>query len=243
MILDESRVLIRTENLSKSYKLGNETKVAVQDVDIRILQGEFIIIEGLSGIQKNVFFNLMGCLERPTFGKYYFDYEDTALAANDMLDSIRKLKLGYLFRNFNLIARMTAAQNIEVPMCGLNISQNEKKDRLQRALKSFDIEAISEEKASNLSDFQKQMVSLARAVVNNPLMIIADEPAANLDNQEEEKLMEHLLRLNNEGIAIMLITGRVKAEKMKRCRLISFEAGRVSKDKQTQTLSLVRREA
>lgn len=185
----------------------------------------------------------MGCLERPTAGKYYFDYEDIALAKTETLESIRKNKLGYLFRNFNLIAGMTAAQNIEIPMHGLNISQKEKKDRLQRALKSFDIEGIAEEKASRLSDFNRQLVSLARAVVNNPLMILADEPAISMNSIEEQKLMEHLFRFNNEGTTIMLITEKTEVKALRRCRLISFEAGRVSRDNRGNNLSLVRREA
>ncbi|HYF83462.1 MAG TPA: ATP-binding cassette domain-containing protein [Clostridia bacterium] len=243
MILNESRVLIRTEKLSKSYKLGNEMKVAVREVDIKIVQGEFVIIEGLRGLQKNVFVNLMGCLERPTVGKYYFDYEDIALAKEGILDDIRKLKLGYLFRDFNLIARLTAAQNIEVLLQGLNISQAEKRDRLQKTLKRFDIESIAEKKVSELTDYQKQLVSLARAVVNSPLMIIADEPAANLNSKEEKELMEHLLRLNSEGIAIMLITENTELKASNRFRLISFQDGRISEDKEVQKLSLVRREA
>jgi putative ABC transport system ATP-binding protein len=243
MILNESRVLIRTENLSKSYKLGNEMTEAVKEVDIKIVHGEFVVIDGLSGIRKNVFVNLIGCLERPTAGKYYFDYEDIALAKESTLDDIRKLKQGYLFRDFNLIARLTAAQNIEVLLQGLNISQAEKRDRLQKALNRFDIGSIADKKVSELTDYQKQLVSLARAIVNRPLMIIADEPAANLDSKEEKELLEHLLRLNSEGIAIMLITENTELKASNRFRLISFRDGRVSEDEGAHKLSLVRREA
>jgi putative ABC transport system ATP-binding protein len=243
MILDEAKVLIKTENLYKSYKVGNETKEAVKDANIRIMRGEFVVIEGLSGMPKNIFFNLLGCLDRPSAGKYYFDYDDTALAKADTLDRIRKNKLGYLFRDFMLVSGMTAAQNIEIPMHGLNISRKEKQERLQRALRSFGIEAISEEKAGFLSDMQKQLVSLARAVVNEPLMIIADEPAANLSSAEEQVLLEHLIRLNSEGTAIMLITGKAADKGLDHCRVITFEAGRITQDKQPHAFSLVRREA
>ncbi len=243
MILDEARVLIRTEKLSKSYKLGSEPEAVIKDVDLKILQGEYVIIEGLNGIRKNVFVNLMGCLERPTSGKYYFDYEDIALAKDGVLDEIRMRKLGYLFRNFNLISRLTAAQNIEIPMQGMNISQEEKRDRLHKALKSFDIEAIAKKSIRELTDSQKQLVSLARAVVNNPLMIIADEPAANLDSKEEREFMEHLLRLNTEGIAVMLITEKAALKSSNIFRLISFKEGRVTEDIGGHKLSIVRREA
>jgi putative ABC transport system ATP-binding protein len=207
------------------------------------MQGELVIIQGLSGVQKNVFINLIGCLEKPTEGRYYFDYEDISLAKEDMMDSIRKLKLGYLFRNFNLIGRLTAAENIEIPMHGLNITQEEKRDRLIKALRSFDIEAIADNKVSELTDYQKQLVSLSRAVVNNPLMIIADEPAENLDIKGEQRLTELLLRLNSEGITIMLITEKTALKTSDRYRRISFQEGKVSEDKEAHKFSLVRREA
>lgn len=240
---DGSRILIRTEKLCKSYRVGNELKDAVRDADLRIRQGEFIVIQGLYGLQKNVFFNLVGCLEKPTSGKYYFDYEDIALADNAAMDSFRKLKLGYLFRNYNLIGRLTVLQNIELPMQGLNISVEEKQDRLQRALKRFDIEGISGEAVYRLSDYQKQLVSLARAVINQPLLIFADEPAANLNGREEQELMEHLQGLNQEGMAIMLITGREAVRALESYRLIRFENGRISEDRGVHKLSPVRREA
>lgn len=227
MILDKNRVLVRTENMSISYRNRNEMIEAVKDADIRIMQGEFVVIEGLRGTKKNVFFNVMGCLDRPTSGKYYYDYEDIALAEPDMLDSIRKNKIGYLFRNFNLIDRLTVQKNIEVPMQGLKLAREEKKYRLQKVLQCFDIEAIAEEMANRLSDYEKQMVSLARAVVNNPLMIIADEPAANLDGPDADKLMEHLFRLKNEGVTIMLISEGTAVNVSGHCRRISFYDGRV----------------
>lgn len=222
MILDESRVLILTENLYKSYKLGNEIKEAVSSVNIRIVQGESIIIQGLSGIQKSVFFNLLGCLERPGSGKYYFDYEDIALAKDAVLDNIRRNKIGYLFRNFNLVNRLTAAENIEIPMGGLNISHKEKKSRVMNSLRRFDIEAIADEKAGALSGLNKQLVSLARAVINNPLMIIADEPAANMNREEKQKIMEHLSILNSEGVTIILFTEDETVDALSRYRIISF---------------------
>lgn len=242
MILDDARVLIRTENMCKSCRLGNELAEAVKGLDLTIRQGEFVIIEGLKGSRKNAFFNVIGCLERPDTGKYYFDYEDIALAGADLLDSIRKNRIGYLFRDFNLINRLTAAENIEIPMHGLDITWQEKKDRRVEALKGLELEGFAAEKASNLSDFNKQLVSLARAVVNNPLMIIADEPAANLNSKEEQKLMEHLFRLNREGITIMLVASNMDMKSYGGYRLISFENGILSEDREEEMLSLLRGE-
>ena len=243
MIHDETRILVRTERLGKTYKLGNELKDAVKDADLVIARGEFVVIQGLYGLKKNAFFNLIGCLEKPTSGKYYFDYEDIALAKPHVLDCIRRLKLGYLFRDFNLIGRLTAARNIEVPLQGSNITVEEKHQRVADALKKFGIEDISGKKACDLDCFEKQLVALARAVVNRPLMIIADEPAAELDDKEEQKLLEHMLRLNSEGTAIMLITEKTDLGMLNNCRRILFENGIVWSDKGARKLSLVRREA
>ena len=242
MIHEKARVLIRTENMSKYYKLGAQLEEAVKSLDTRIMQGEYIMIQGLNGNQKNAFFNLLGCLEKPDAGKYFFDYEDIALAKADMLDRIRKSKIGYLFRDFKLINRFTVNQNIEVPLQGLNISRQEKKNRILKSLRDIGIEELAESKMNALTDFNKQMVSLARAIVNDPLMIIADEPSANLNSQEEQKLMEHLSRFNEEGITILLFTSNINIKTFCSCRLISFENGMLSADKEDHGLSLLRGE-
>ncbi|MGE5631482.1 MAG: ATP-binding cassette domain-containing protein [Caulobacteraceae bacterium] len=135
MISKESRVLIWTENLSKTYLQGTVAKEAVENANIRIIQGEFVIIHGLSGKQKNVFFNLVGCLERPSSGKYMFDYEDISLAKDADLDRIRMNKIGYLFKNFNLLDSKTVAENMELPMLGKSISIREKQERMDAAAK------------------------------------------------------------------------------------------------------------
>ena len=139
-----------------------------------------------------------------------------------MLDNIRRNKIGYLFKDFNLINRLTAAENIEILMYGLGISRKEKRSRVMNSLRSFGIEAMAEEKVSTLSGLNKQLVSLARAIVNNPLMIIADEPAANLDSKEKQRIMEHLSLLNTEGITIILFTEDEIIEALSRYRIISF---------------------
>lgn len=232
MIHVEARVLIRTESMSKYCKLGNRTGEAVRSLDTRIMQGEFVMIQGISGNQKNAFFNLLGCLERPEGGKYFFDYEDIALVKEEMLSEIRRSRIGYLFRDHRLINRLTVRQNIVVPMDGLSISRQEKENRIERSLKSIGIEGIEGEKVSALSDFDKQSVSLARAIVNNPLMIIADDPTANLSTDEEGQLMEQLWRLNGEGITIVLFASENKIKALGRYRLITFDNGSLSSDKE-----------
>ena len=230
MILDQSRILIKTQNLNKSFKYKNDVKEVLKDIDISVLQGEFVIIKGIKGIEKNTFFNLMGCIERPTAGKLYFDYEDIGLASGQILNSIRKHKLGYLFSNFNLISSMTVEQNLIIPLRGLSISRNEKVIRLERVLKKFGIEDIVRERIYNISSFKKQIVALARSIINNPLMIIADEPTANLSIEEERRFIEHIWGLNQEGMTIMLICETSEINFLNDSRHIYFENGRVSKD-------------
>lgn len=232
MIREEARVLIRTESMSKYYKLGNRTGEAVISLDTRIIQGEFVMIQGIGGNQKNAFFNLLGCIERPDTGKYYFDYEDIALAKDELLSDIRRSRIGYLFRDFRLINRLTVYQNIEVPMYGLSISGQERENRIERSLKAMGIDGFANEKVSALSDFDKQRVSLARAIVNDPLMIMADEPSANLSSDEEVKLMKLLWKLNGEGITLLLFTSENKTKAIDRYRLITFDNGSLSEDKE-----------
>lgn len=230
MILDKTRVLIKTENLNMSYNYKNDVVQVLKDIDIRVLQGEFINIKGINGVEKNAFFNLMGCIERPTAGKLYFDYEDIGLASNEMLDSIRKYKLGYLFRNFNLISSMTVDENLTIPLHGLNISRDEKVGRLKQVLEQFDISDIAGERICNISNFKKQLVALARAVMNNPLMIIAEEPTANLNIKEAQMIIKYLWELNREGITIMIISEKEECDFQNDSRHIYFENGRISKD-------------
>lgn len=237
MIHEDARVLIRTEGVCKFYKLGDCIEEAMKSLDTRIMQGEFVIIQGISGNQKKAFFNLLGCIERPDAGKLYFDYEDIALAKDDMLEDIRRSRIGYLFRDFRLINRLTVSQNIEVPMHGLNISIMEKEKRIAKSLRDMGISDLAGEKVSTLSDFNKQRVSLARAIINKPLMIMADEPAANLGNDEEVQLMEQLWRLNEEGITILLFASGNNLETAGRYRLITFDDGRLSSDKEEKGLA------
>jgi putative ABC transport system ATP-binding protein len=237
MIHEETRILIRTEKMSKCYKLGSTTEEAVKCLDIRIMQGEFVMIQGLNGYRKNAFYSLLGCLERPNAGKYYFDYVDITLAKAEMLEDIRKNRIGYLFRDYRLVNRLSVYQNIELPMHGSDISHQEKMNRMEKSLGYMGIEEISQEKVSALSDFKKQLVSLGRAIVNDPLMIMADEPSANLSTDEEQKLMEYLYRLNNEGVTILLFTSRNSSKAFGRYRLLSFDNGSLSEDKEENGLA------
>lgn len=230
MIHDRTRILLRTEGLYKSCTTGSSTEEAVCGLDLSIRQGEYVVIRGISGIHKNTFFNLLGCLERPDSGKYFFDYEDIALAEDEILNDIRRRKIGYLFRDFRLIDRLTVYQNVEVPMLGMDISMQEKAERVVKALSDMGIGSIANEKIFNLSNYNRQLTALARAIVNDPLMIIADEPAASLDKAETSLLMAKLGELNDDGIAVMLFYSGDISGSQHSCRIITFEKGTVHTD-------------
>lgn len=230
MIHEAARVLISTEKLHKYCDNGSSGEAAVCDLNLRIMQGEFVIIQGISGKQRNAFFGMLGCLERPDSGKYYFDYEDIGLAKDEMLDSIRRNKIGYLFRDFRLVEKLNVRQNIEVPMYGLDISGREKSERVCKALDYLGLQGLENETAADLTDLQKQQSALARAIVNEPLMIIADEPAANLNIEGEGWLMKQLWRLNTEGTTILFITAENSNEAAGAYRRLSFENGSLSAD-------------
>lgn len=236
MIHEEARVLINTENLHKYCNKGSSAEAAVKALNLRIMQGEFVIIQGISGKQKNAFFGMLGCLERPDSGKYYFDYEDIGLAKDEMLDSIRRNKIGCLFRDFRLVEKLNVRQNIEVPMYGLDISGRDKSERVCKALAYLGLQDMENEIPAGLTDLQKQQSALARAIVNDPLMIIADEPAANLNIEGEGWLMRQLWRLNTEGTTILLFSAENCNEASGACRRLSFENGSLSADTSVYSL-------
>lgn len=230
MIHDRTRILLRTEGLYKSCTTGNRTEEAVCGLDLSIRQGEYVVIRGISGTHKNTLFNLLGCLEKPDSGKYFFDYEDIALAEDEILNDIRRRKIGYLFRDFRLIDRLTVYQNVEVPMLGMDLSMVEKAERVVKALSDIGIESIANEKICNLSNYDRQLTALARATVNDPLIIMADEPAASLDKEEAGLLMAKLCKLNDDGTSVMLFYSGDTTGLQHSCRIITFEKGTVHID-------------
>ncbi len=230
MIHDRTRILLRAEGLYKSCTTGNRTEEAVCGLDLSIRQGEYVVIRGISGTHKNTFFNLLGCLERPDSGKYFFDYEDIALAENEILNDIRRRKIGYLFRDFRLIDRLTVYRNVEVPMLGMDISMEEKAERVVKALSDIGIDSIVNERVCNLSNYDKQLTALARATVNDPLIIIADEPAANLDKAETGLLTAKLGKLNDDGTSIILFYSGDIIGLQQSCKILTFEKGTVHID-------------
>jgi putative ABC transport system ATP-binding protein len=223
--------LIRVENLHKTYRMGDVEVPALRGINLAIDRGEFVAVMGSSGSGKSTFMNILGCLDRPTTGKYYLDGQEVGSLTPNEWAHIRNKRIGFVFQGFNLLARTTALENVELPMMYNGFASRE---RHQRALEVLSLVALGERRhhtPNQLSGGQQQRVAIARALVNRPSLILADEPTGNLDSVTSNEIMELFQRLNaGEGITIILVTHEPDiAEHAK--RQIVFRDGLVISDK------------
>lgn len=197
--------MIRVEELSKTYKRGEEARVeALKKVSFQIEPGEFVVVRGSSGSGKSTLLNLLGCLDRPTSGKYWLDGEDVASSSDSQLSRIRNAKIGFVFQSFNLLPRTTSVENVEVPM----IYRDGRTDR-KRALAALERVSLTDRAdhySTELSGGEQQRVAIARALINEPTLILADEPTGNLDLSSGQEVMSILQGLNRDGRTILLVT-------------------------------------
>lgn len=200
--------VIHLDHVWKTYRTAEVELHAVRDVSLTIEKGEFVAIMGSSGSGKSTMMNILGCLDRPTQGRYFLDGKDVSTLDRDGLADIRNQKIGFVFQGFNLLTRTSAAENVELPMMYARKSLGAKQMRL-RALEALDMVGLSQRAdhhPNQLSGGQQQRVAIARALVNQPALLLADEPTGNLDTKTSVEIMEVFQTLNDQGITIVMVT-------------------------------------
>ncbi|MEB3311571.1 MAG: ABC transporter ATP-binding protein [Snowella sp.] len=226
--------LIRLESISKVYGKGETTVYALSNVHLSIQKGEYCAIMGASGSGKSTMMNLIGCLDRPTAGRYYLDGIDVSELSEDELATIRNRKIGFVFQQFYLLNQMTALENVMLPMIYAGIPLESRKIRAEEALVRVGLENRLHNKPNQLSGGQQQRVAIARAIVNHPLLILADEPTGALDSRTTEEVMEIFEQLHSCGITIVIVTHEAEVANHTE-RIIWFQDGRIkSEDYQRQ---------
>ena len=198
--------MLKLQDLTKAYRTDEVETVALNNVNIEIEQGEFVAIMGPSGCGKSTLLNIIGMLDTPTSGHYFFKDEDVAGYSEAQLGVIRKHNIGFIFQSFNLIDELSVAENIELALLYHDIPASERKERVAAVMDKVGIAHRAKHMPSQLSGGQQQRVAVARAVVGNQSMILADEPTGNLDTAHGQEVMEMLQRLNEEGTTIVMVT-------------------------------------
>jgi putative ABC transport system ATP-binding protein len=198
--------MIQMEDITKTYLLGETEVPILKGINIQINEGEYVSIMGASGSGKSTLMNIIGCLDRPTHGSYYLEGQDLTTLSKDDLAFIRNQRIGFVFQQFNLLARSTALENVMLPMIYAGIPRNERRNRAEEALVKVGLGDRLNNRPNQLSGGQQQRVAIARALVNHPALLLADEPTGALDTQTSQEVMNLFTELNDQGITIVIIT-------------------------------------
>jgi putative ABC transport system ATP-binding protein len=226
-------VVIQTYNLWKTYLMGDQEIHAVSGVDVQIKRGEYVAIMGPSGSGKSTLMNLIGCLDTASSGQYYINGHLVSDLTDDELAHIRNKEIGFVFQTFNLLPRATALHNVELPLIYGGVSTEQRTERAKQALAMVDLQERMHHKPTELSGGQRQRVAVARALVNNPSILLADEPTGNLDSATGNEIMGLFDRLHQQGNTIVLVTHEHDIA-MYAHRVIHVRDGKVERDERVK---------
>ena len=228
--ITDARPVIELEHVHKTYTMGDVQVHALRGVSLTIQAGEFVAIMGASGSGKSTTMNILGCLDRPTKGSYILDGQDVSQMSKDERADIRSRKIGFVFQGFNLLSRTSALENVELPMLYAGVSSAERHTRAIESLTAVGLAGREQNHPNQLSGGQQQRVAIARSLVNDPALILADEPTGNLDSRTSVEVMEIFQRLNRErGITLVLVTHEPDIAQYAQ-RVIVFKDGKIRKD-------------
>lgn len=222
-------MLIRLENVYKIYQMGDTLLNALDDVTLNIDEGEFVAIVGPSGSGKSTLMNILGCLDTPTRGKYHFEGKDVSKLNDNELAAIRNRRIGFIFQNFNLLPKLTALENVELPLMYAGKSSAYRRKRAMELLEAVGLEHRMHHKPKELSGGQQQRVAIARALSADPPIILGDEPTGNLDTKSGREVLEILKKLNTDGKTVILITHDLNIARQAQ-RNVHIQDGKIEKD-------------
>ena len=229
--------IIELEKLSKYYLVGDETVKALHEVNLNIKSGEFIAIMGASGSGKSTLLNILGCLDKPTHGNYWLDGKNVNSLKKNQLADIRNTKIGFVFQSYNLLPKTTALENVELPLLyNPNVSNKQRRERAESALEAVGLADRMKHLSNQMSGGQQQRVAIARSLVNDPIIILADEATGNLDTKTSYEIMSLFQKLNENGITIGFVTHEQDIAEFTK-RNIVFRDGRLIKDFSVQNRS------
>lgn len=225
-----SNAIIQVKDLKKTYQVGEMTVNALRGINLEIYKGDFAAIMGTSGSGKSTMLNILGCLDKPTAGDYFLDGVNMAQLNKNQLAELRNNKLGFIFQSYNLLTRTTALENVELPLFySSNIKAKERRERAMHALEQVGLADRMGHMPNQLSGGQQQRVAIARSLVNDPVVILADEATGNLDTRTSYEIMELFQRLNDDGKTIVFVTHEADIARFMK-RNIVFRDGRIQKE-------------
>ena len=226
-------MLIHTRELTKTYRMGSGEVHALDGVSIDIDEGEFVAVMGPSGSGKSTFMNVLGCLDRPTSGEYVLGDKKVSELAGDELAAVRNKRIGFVFQQFNLLARTPAVENVEPPLVYAGVGKKERTEKALQMLKRVGLGERADHHPGQLSGGQQQRVAIARALVTEPLLILADEPTGALDSKTSLEIMALFQQLNRQGMTVVLVTHEPDVARFAR-RILVFRDGKVVQDEQNE---------